>query len=72
MLLACKVRHIDMLFRNMAMTEREHAGSLLTGDRETWELLRCTLPKDALPMVEGLVCTYGGEEVKRRCGCDGR
>uniref|UniRef100_A0A7S4KVJ9 Uncharacterized protein n=1 Tax=Guillardia theta TaxID=55529 RepID=A0A7S4KVJ9_GUITH len=66
------VRHIDMLFRNMAMTEREHAGSLLTGDRETWELLRCTLPKDALPMVEGLVCTYGGEEERLRLGITAR
>ena len=66
------VRHIDMLFRNMALSEREAAGQYTTGDRETWELLRLTLPKDALPMVEALICTYGGEEERLRLGIAAR
>ena len=60
------VRHVDMLFRNMAMTEREALGQMITGERETWELLRLTLPKDAIPMVEALICSYGGEEERSR------
>lgn len=36
------VRHVDMLFRNMALTERETAGQITTGDGETWGLLRLT------------------------------
>jgi hypothetical protein len=62
------VRHVDMLFRLMALSERETAGQLVTGDRDTWELLRLTLPRDSLPLVEALICAYGGEEERVRLG----
>lgn len=62
------VRYLDVLYKNMANTQRKEAASALVGDASEWEILRCTLPKDSLPLVEALMCCYGGDEERARLG----
>ena len=62
------VRYLDMLYKTVAYQEREQGGGALLGDPGEYEILRATLPKDAVPLVEALICTYGGEEERTRLG----
>lgn len=62
------IRYLDMLYKNVAYSEREHGGASLLGDPNEYEILRATLPKDAVPLVEALICAYGGEEERSRLG----
>ena len=62
------IRYLDMLYKNVAYSEREQGGGSLLGDPNEYEILRATLPKDAVPLVEALICAYGGEEERARLG----
>jgi len=66
------VRYLDMLYKNVNYSEREQSGAMLLGDAAEFEILRATLPKDALPLVEALICTYGGDEERQRLGIPSR
>ena len=62
------IRYLDMLYKNVAYGEREQGGGSLLGEPQEYEILRATLPKDAVPLVEALICAYGGEEERMRLG----
>ena len=62
------VRYLDIFYKHIAKLERDNAGASLLGDAVEYETLRATLPKDALPLIEAIICTYGGEEERMRLG----
>ena len=62
------IRYLDMLYKNVGYVERQQGAASLLGQPQDYEILRATLPKDAVPLVEALICAYGGEEERMRLG----